>query len=323
MKRNNLSHPHRKGAQLNIRKTQQPHHNQWSLESDAAYQDWRKIKQEQASELLEKSDPVEIGDLSAITSAEHNELFRRCELTNAVFYRDMQKTGDPDAVSNLLRHFAANLGLRIAEKHRSAGKDGIVSLQVSDSVGQKGYIPYSKKPMNWHTDGYYNAPDQKIRAMVLHCVRAADTGGVSQVFDPEIAYIRLRDENPAFITALMHPQAMTIPENAEPNGNVRPASIGPVFEVNAKTGHLEMRYTARTRSIEWRDDAVTRAAVGFLQSVLNSDDPYIQTIKMQDGDGLLCNNSLHNRTGFDANSDNASTRLLMRVRFHNRVTGRT
>ena len=88
-------------------------------------------------------------------------------------------------------------------------------------------------------------------------------------------------------------------------------------------GHLEMRYTARTRSIEWRDDATTHAAVAFLQSVLNSGDPMIQTIKMQDGDGLLCNNSLHNRTGFDANSDNASTRLLMRVRFHNRVNWRT
>ncbi|MCF6316110.1 MAG: TauD/TfdA family dioxygenase [Marinosulfonomonas sp.] len=290
--------------------------------TDADYQAWRMIKLEQASDLLANSEPVLIGDLSAITPAEHDELSRRCEISNAVFYHDMQEASDPDTVGNLLRQFAQNIGLRIAEKHRSAGKDGIVSLQVSDSVSQKGYIPYSKKPMNWHTDGYYNAPDDKIRAMVLHCVRAADTGGVNQVFDPEIAYIRLRDENPAYITALMHPSAMTIPENREPNGNVRPASIGPVFEVNPQTGHLEMRYTARTRSIEWRDDATTRAAVDFLQSVLNSDDPYIQTIKMQDGDGLLCNNSLHNRTGFDANSDNASTRLLMRVRFHNRVNRR-
>ena len=176
--------------------------------------------------------------------------------------------------------------------------------------------------MNWHTDGYYNAPDEKIRAMVLHCVRAAQDGGVNQVFDPEIAYIRLRDENPDYIAALSHPRAMTIPENREPNSNVRPASIGPVFEVNSDTGHLEMRYTARTRSIEWRDDSATRAAVDFLNSVMNSDDPFIQTIRMQDGDGLLCNNSLHNRTGFDANSEKPSARLLMRVRFHNRVTGR-
>jgi len=289
---------------------------------EAAYQAWREKKLKQASEFLGKTNPVQISDLSAITPAEHDELSRRCEVSNAVFYRDMQKTHLPDVVSSKLRHFAEKLGLRIAEKHRSAGKDGIVSLQVTDSPSQKGYIPYSTKPMNWHTDGYYNAPDQKIRAMVLHCVRAAQDGGVNQVFDPEIAYIRLRDENPDFITALMHPQAMTIPENREPNGKVRPASVGPVFEINGDTDYLEMRYTARTRSIEWRDDATTKAAVHYLNTVLNSDDPFIQTIKMQDGDGLLCNNSLHNRTGFDANNKSTSSRLLMRVRFHNRVTGR-
>lgn len=291
--------------------------------SDADYQAWRSAKLKQASDLLENSEPVLIGDLSAITPAEHDELFRRCELSNAVFYRDQQKTYAPEAVSTLLRKFAENMGLRIAEKHRSAGKDGIVSLQISDSVDQAGYIPYSKKPMNWHTDGYYNAPDDKIRAMVLHCVRAARDGGVNQVFDPEIAYIRLRDQTPEYITALMHPCAMTIPENREENGKLRPVSIGPVFEVNPQSGALEMRYTARTRSIEWRDDPMTQAAVDFLQSVLNSNDPLIQTIKMQDGDGLLCNNSLHNRTGFDADTESNSARLMMRVRFHNRVTGRT
>jgi len=307
---------------MNDSRASYPNGNPFVLEDDSAYQAWRTDKLQQTSELLEKSDPVEIADLAAITPAEQDELFRRCEISNAVFYRDMQKTAAPEEASKKMRLFAEKLGLRIAEKHRSAGKDGIVSLQVSDSPGQKGYIPYSTKPMNWHTDGYYNAPDEKIRAMVLHCVRAAQDGGVNQVFDPEIAYIRLRDENPDYIAALSHPSAMTIPENREPNGNVRPASIGPVFEVNSDTGHLEMRYTARTRSIEWRDDSATRAAVDFLNSVMNSDDPYIQTIKMQDGDGLLCNNSLHNRTGFDANSEKPSARLLMRVRFHNRVTGR-
>ncbi len=307
---------------MNNSQDKHPKGNPFALDDGAAYQAWRADKLQQTSELLEKSDPVEIDDLAAITPAVQDELFRRCEISNAVFYRDMQKTADPDTISKKLRLFAEKLGLRIAEKHRSAGKDGIVSLQVSDSPSQKGYIPYTTRPINWHTDGYYNAPDEKIRAMVLHCVRAAQDGGVNQVFDPEIAYIRLRDENPDYIAALSHPGAMTIPENREPNGNVRPASIGPVFEVNNDTGHLEMRYTARTRSIEWRDDSATRAAVDFLNSVMNSDDPYIQTIKMQDGDGLLCNNSLHNRTGFDANSEKPSARLLMRVRFHNRVTGR-
>ncbi|MCP5073157.1 MAG: TauD/TfdA family dioxygenase [Rhodobacteraceae bacterium] len=217
--------------------------------------------------------------------------------------------------------FTNLMGLRIAERHRSAGKDGIVALQVSNKESQKGYIPYTTKPINWHTEGYYNSPDQKIRAMILHCVRPAKEGGVNQLLDPEIAYIRLRDENPAFITALMHPKAMLIPENLEPDGKLRPTSVGPVFSVDSATGKLEMRYTARTRSIAWRSDPMTRQAVAFLESVLASDDEFIQTGRLDAGVGVICNNSLHNRTGFDANETTPSSRLLLRIRFHNRVQG--
>jgi len=297
----------------------------WNLENTGAYLAWRQAKLDQVAGLLEQSEPIEIGDMGALTSAEKAELHRRCEISGGALYREKTPTPDEKTMSAKLRQFANTLGLEIAEKHRSAGSDGVVSLQVSESLRQKRYIPYSSKKMNWHTDGYYNAPEQKIRAMVLHCVRAAQDGGVNQFLDNEIAYIRLRDENPDYIAALMHPQAMTIPANLEPDGDNRPASIGPVFEVDPASGALEMRYTARTRSIEWRDDETTRAAVAFLSALLASDDPYILTVKMQAGTGILCNNSLHNRTGFGENtagdSPETSERLLMRVRFHNRVKG--
>ena len=133
---------------MNDSRARYPNGNPFVLEDDSAYQAWRTDKLQQTSELLEKSDPVEIADLAAITPAEQDELFRRCEISNAVFYRDMQKTAAPAEASKKMRLFAEKLGLRIAEKHRSAGKDGIVSLQVSDSPSQKGYIPYSTKPMN-------------------------------------------------------------------------------------------------------------------------------------------------------------------------------
>ena len=293
----------------------------WDLEDVQSYRIWRDIKLSQASELLENSDPVSLGSLANPTPAELGEMTRRCAISNAVLYRFDQKGQSVETVTKFLINFADSFGLTIAEKHRSAGKHGIVALQQNDSVGKKGYIPYSKKPMNWHTDGYYNAPDQKIRAMVLHCFQSADNGGVNQFIDNEIAYIRLRDENPDYIRALMHPEAMTIPENDEGNGKLRPVSIGPVFAADPDSGKLEMRYTARTRSIKWRDDQTTRDAVAFLTKTLSSDDPFIQTIKMESGDGILCNNSLHNRTGFDADLSEPSERLMMRVRFHNRVKG--
>lgn len=293
--------------------------SQWSMDQSDSYLDWRAKKLACMSDTVAQAGPVELKDLGNPSKFERAELARRCAFSNAALYASANNADDPEAVRDQLIGFAAAMGLEIAEKHRSAGRNGIVALTVSNKDSQRGYIPYSKKPMNWHTDGYYNAPDQKIRAMVLHCVRPANDGGVNQFLDPEIAYIRVRDENPDFLGALMHPQAMTIPENLESNGNLRPASIGPVFGIDTNSGHLEMRYTARTRSISWRDDKITAEAVAFLGYLLASDEPYIQTTKMDAGMGVLCNNSLHNRTGFDPNQESDSKRMLFRIRFHNRV----
>jgi len=189
---------------------------------------------------------------------------------------------------------------------------------VSDETSKRGYIPYTTRAMNWHTDGYYNAPQDYIAGFVLHCVQPAADGGVNELLDPEIAYIRLRDRNPALLHALMHPRTMSIPENREPDGTLRPESIGPVFFADPATGRMQMRYTARTRSIAWRDDPATQEAEQFLREELGRD-PLITRLALTAGQGVLNNNILHNRTGF---SDGVGAgRLIYRVRFHNRVEG--
>lgn len=182
-----------------------------------------------------------------------------------------------------------------------------------------GYIPYTPRKMNWHTDGYYNSLNQTVKGFVLHCHRQARTGGENQILDPEIAYLRLRDENPDYIRAFMHPRAMSIPENREPDGSLRPESVGPVFFSDPATGRLQMRYTARTRSIKWRDDPMTLAAAERLQDILTSGDPLIRSIRLAPGEGILNNNVLHNRTGFDDGNSEDDTRVVLRVRFHVRV----
>ena len=92
---------------------------------------------------------------------------------------------------------------------------------------------------------------------------------------------------------------MTIPANGR-RAALRPVSVGPVFFADADTGEMQMRYTARTRSIEWRDDSLTREAVGFLQHTLETPDPMTISLRFGAGQGVLCNNVLHDRTGFDA-----------------------
>ncbi len=293
----------------------------WYTANTTGYQAWRAAKLAGLTPIVGHTERVEIRNLAWPSDAERIELIGRCAANNSVFYTSNCNPDDADRTRAQLLGFTERLGLKIAETHRSAGTDGIVALQLGAEQSKRGYIPYSKKPMNWHTDGYYNGPDQKIRAMVLHCMRPAADGGWNEFLDPEIAYLRLRDENPDFIDALMHPEAMTIPENREANGKLRPASVGPVFSVDPTTGGLEMRYTARTRSIEWRDDWKTDKARACLTRLLESEEQFIQRTKLQAGEGILCNNSLHNRTGFDPDLTTGSDRLIFRIRFHNKVTG--
>lgn len=283
--------------------------------ADDFYRKWRDTRIAGAESAL-AGGFVDLRDLSSPSESEKTELMRRCRESNLALYQAPE--GENQRAD--LRQFAEGFGLRIAEKHRSAGGDGIVALRESDAPSQKGYIPYSKRKMNWHTDGYYNAPDDRISAMVLHTAEPADDGGSNHFLDHTIAYIRLMDENPDYVTALLHPEAMTIPANEE-EGSYRPPSVGPVFFADPDTGALQMRYTARTRSIEWRDDELTHEAVSFLQSTLEKPDPLTISLRFEAGQGVLCNNVLHDRTGFDAAAEEFSPRVVYRVRFHNRVKG--
>ena len=110
---------------------------------------------------------------------------------------------------------------------------------------------------------------------------------------------------------------MTIPERVDDNDGVRPAQSGPVFSLDAH-GNLHMRYTARTRSIAWKQDAATKAAVTALERLLASDTPHIFKGRLEPGMGLLCNNVLHDRTAF-SDDPTHPPRLLYRARYLDRI----
>lgn len=152
--------------------------------------------------------------------------------------------------------------------------------------------------------------------MIVHCVRNAGEGGISHLADHEMVYMALRDANPEWVRALMAPDAMTIPERTDESGVARPAQSGPVFYLRPDGG-LQMRYTARTRSIAWKDDAVTRAAVAAIEQLLASDAPWIFRLLLQPGMGIIANNVPHERTGFT--DDPAQPRLLYRARYLDHV----
>ena len=215
------------------------------------------------------------------------------------------------------RRLGACVGLGRLRANPLADEDGISALEAAPEKSALGYIPYSNRRLLWHTDGYYNAPAQYIRAFILHCVRPAATGGENRMLDHEIAYILLRDADPEYVKALSAPDALTIPANAMEGAELRPAQTGPVFSTDA--GALHMRYTARTRSVEWRQDATTRAAVQFLNRTLDADSPYVFTLRLTGGQGLVCNNVLHNRSAFTDHPAPGLGRLVYRARYSDRI----
>lgn len=286
----------------------------FSLANDSAYRAWRDAK---LANYPKKIDDlvVRIDDPRALTAAEIDALETRCAQTNMVLYYAPRQ---PAADKSLPHQFARQLGLNRLEGNYLADEDGLSSITPAsdESQGRGEYIPYTHKPINWHTDGYYNALDRRILGMLLHCVQDADSGGENALLDTEIAYIQLRDTNPEYVAALMQADVMTIPARMDEDNVARAAQSGSVFSVDATQGFLHMRYTARTRSIEWKPDALTQAAAKTLAEILN-DSEHILRARLVPGMGIICNNVLHTRSAFTDRRD--CRRLLYRGRYYDRL----
>ena len=281
-------------------------------DSYARWRDWKLSRQPGTSgELL-----VEIADPFRLTVAERDAILERCRCANMALYALRDGAGEDKAA---IRALGRQLGLEHLDCNLGADEDGITSLRVVEGDRRTGYIPYTNRRLSWHTDGYYNSPERQIRAILMHCVRAAAEGGSNTVLDHEILYIQLRDADPAYVAALMQPDVMTIPPNEEGGEAIREACSGPVFSRDEQTGSLHMRYTARTRSIEWKDDEVTRQATALLGRLLEATNPYRLEFRLDPGQGIVCNNVLHCRSAFTDDAVSGRQRLLYRARYYDRI----
>jgi alpha-ketoglutarate-dependent taurine dioxygenase len=291
---------------------QQPNSLFLDLNDTTRYQAWRDQKLSQMPASIDQY-LVPVKDPVRLSADEYNAIHDLLQRSNMAIF-----VADPDEARNktIPVNISSQFGMHRLDHNMGADHDGVSELTVRSGQWRGGYIPYTNKPIHWHTDGYYNEERRKIYGMVLYCVQNALRGGENALLDHEIAYIHLRDSNPEYIRAFLHPQAMTIPANIINNNEIRPERTGPVFSVN-DSGALHMRYTARTRSISWRDDELTREATDCLSEFLASDSPYILRAGLNPGMGLICNNILHDRSGFD--EDDSHRRLIYRLRYYDRA----
>lgn len=282
-------------------------------DNETGYQAWRAAKladyPTRGEDLI-----VPVQDPKRLSDTEYQALWRVIAKTNmAIYATPMGETADKAGP----RLLGAQFGLTHLDANWLADEDGISSLTPQDEGGEKRgeFIPYTHHRIRWHTDGYYNPPERRIWAMTLHCVRQADEGGENDLMDHELAYIALRDANPDHIRALMAEDAMTIPARTDEMGVARADEVGPAL--CEEDGHLHLRYTARTKSIAWKQDAATQAALQALEALMASQAFGMFTFKLQPGMGLICNNVLHTRSGFSDRPEHR--RLLYRARYHDHL----
>jgi len=250
-----------------------------------------------------------------LSSNDFNLIASELSKFNFIIY-DMSDC-DSDFESTL-SDFTRQLGLNKLDHHHCVEEDKVTKIFDNSDQAQSLYIPYTNKPINWHTDGYYNSQAQKVHSFILHCANPAFEGGVNSLLDQDQVFIYLMSQNPLYIDALMQPDIMTIPENRQDGVLIRPETSTAIFEVINNKHDVLMRYSMRKRNIVFKQDVLALEALACMDEFINSDSSPRISIKLKAGQGVISNNVLHKRTSFK--DKKGSERLYYRARFYNRVS---
>lgn len=258
-----------------------------------------------------KTPILELNDPNHISASEKYLISHRLKNTNMVVYRFNNINTDKRAA---IKSFALNLGLGKAKNHMHSDDDGLAELKTKNDLALRGFIPYSDKKLNWHTDGYYYPENNMVKTMLLHCVQPALSGGEIQAIDHEILFGILYRLKPLLALALTQKDTMTIPEHKIDGIIVRECQTGPVFYHDGI--QLRMRYTQRKRNIIWKNDPLVNEALNELDNIIIKNTDLIFSRRLKSGEGILCNNIPHRREAYEDASDIKTKRLVYRGRYN-------
>ena len=279
------------------------------LENETEYKSWRQTKLELYPLNINKfSIPLDINnfqkkdlDLIKFNMNKYNFALYNFEskLTNNELENFCTMLNLNNSISNL---FSDSKNISDIKDHKDTN---------NNQIGE--YIPYTNKPLNWHTDGYYYPLNNSVKSFLLHCVNPAYRGGENLLLDHEILYIIIRDYNPNYIKILMENNIMGIPRN---KNNAESTNInGPVFFIDDEYS-LNMRFTSRQQNIVWKKSDIIDKIKKFIFNFIESDTKYITKILLKKNQGYIANNILHKREKF---FDNKNKRLLKRIRFSKKL----
>ena len=147
---------------------------------------------------------------------------------------------------------------------------------------------------------------------------APPTGGENALLDHEIAYLQLRDADPG-----VRARADAARCDDDPRAHRRRRRRAGRRDRAGVLGRSGERCAAHAlhgahaqHRVEATDPAV-RDAAARLERMLAGPSPCIHRLTLQPGMGILCNNVLHDRSGFV--DDPARPRLLYRARYYDRI----
>ena len=283
------------------------------LDNSDDYKYWRDEKLANAVNSI-KGCVVGIDNPYELTPTEKSKIQQLCWHNNFALFEISVQENPADAIVQLNRQF----GLVDYDQHLYVQNDGLAYITQNNKQSQTEFIPYTDKAIGWHTDGYYNAINNRVRAFSLFCVTPASIGGTNQWIDPQMVYILLKEDNADVVAALTHSQAMTIPAHIVDGVSRRETSVGPIFFMDDSTDELSMRYTQRKRNIEFHHSTEVKDAVKRLDKLLAIKTIHHFEHTMSANQGLICNNVVHNRTVFTDNPN--QPRLLLRGRYSNRIS---
>lgn len=238
-------------------------------------------------------------------SEQLNAICHAVRLNGFAYYQWTDTPEDPaSALTNLLEALSL-----------SGGDSGVIRESAELSLLQdlsgtpKGrFPPYQSSAMGWHTDGYYNAQQDAIRSFSLHCIEAAASGGALRLMDDNLLILALFKEDIDLIALLSHPEAMTLPANKDDLGHNRPdRTVAMIQKQNDNS--LTMRFTTRSKNIQWRC-AATRAAAEHAANLIDQHPHWQTRLLLRCGEGVITRNVLHTREPFQDVANGASRKVL-------------
>ena len=283
------------------------------LENEIAYQQWRNHK----LDVRARTRPTQVFGLNARGLLQDDQLAdvrQQIAAYNFIIFETQAADFGKHEFLALNRQF----GLNDLDTNLGADEDKVTALHVvSESDRRAQYIPYTNRAMNWHTDGYYNPHGRRINAFALYCVNQSARGGDNYLFDHEMMYLLIRDQSTELLEALMHDDLMHIPANVQDNQVIRAEETGPVFSLQPISCVLNMRYTSRPHNIVWKTDKCSQRALNLVREILLEGQAMTE-IRLQSGQGIVCNNILHGREGFQDDPQHP-TRLVYRARYYDAI----